>query len=823
MSESTQQPDLQTRGVGETVEPLPISRPAEHPLPEFIGVFRVLEIIGEGGMGVVYKAEQREPVRRVVALKVIKLGMDTKEVVARFEAERQALAMLSHPNVAKVFEAGMTEQGRPYFAMEHVPGVPLTEYCDKNKLSTDERLELIIPVCQAVQHAHQKGIIHRDLKPSNILVTMVDGKPVPKVIDFGIAKATSRQLTARTLFTHAGAMIGTPEYMSPEQAMTSGLDVDTRTDIYSLGVILYELLTGTLPFAPDELRKAGMEGMARIIQNTDPHKPSVRLTTLSRTPRPEGDTEEIARRHRTDTRTLQRELRGDLDWIVLKAMEKDRTRRYETANALALDIRRHLDDEPVLACPPSTIYRLTKLVRKHKVAVAGAAAVALALVAGLAGTSYGLIRARQERDYARDQQRIAGEQRLAAEGAKLAAERAKDDVNRANVFMRDLFMSFGEAPVDTKRRLDETVRQMDEGWLATQPDTATACRIIIAYSYLRSGALSESEQQFRAALNTSHGTDGQPYPQVAGVVYEGIGAIDLYRKDKAAAERDYGASLAAYRRFPRSDPHVASILTHLAEVRADLGDASGARAARLESLTATIAGVSSRIAASPGDAGLLFERGVFYMRAGKFREARDDMDKAVALDPSDHFHWYYLACLRLNLGDEPGYRSAAQTMLERFSDSTRREVADRIAKTCLLSPVPVGGIEQLNQLADRSIANDAASPLLPWFRMCKGMAEYRAGRYASSREWLAKAHVIGEGHSPVTLDMLSAMAQFHLGETDAARAAFRRAADQMDKQLIKPGADDLSGDAIDCVVAQIIRREGEALLGLNTPATHPAP
>ncbi|MDB5172948.1 MAG: pknB 2, partial [Phycisphaerales bacterium] len=221
MSESAHQPDLQTRGVDETAEAPPVSRRPEHPVPEFIGAFRVLEVIGEGGMGVVYKAEQREPVRRIVALKVIKLGMDTKEVVARFEAERQALAMLSHPNVAKVFEAGMTGQGRPYFAMEHVPGVPLTDYCDNNKLSTDERLELIIPVCQAVQHAHQKGVIHRDLKPTNILVTMVDGKPVPKVIDFGIAKATGRELTARTLFTHAGAMIGTPEYMSPEQAMTS--------------------------------------------------------------------------------------------------------------------------------------------------------------------------------------------------------------------------------------------------------------------------------------------------------------------------------------------------------------------------------------------------------------------------------------------------------------------------------------------------------------------------------------------------------------------------------------------------------------------------
>src|SRR5215469_1204097 len=260
----------------------PPQRP-RHDGPETIGPYRILEKMGEGGMGIVYKAEQREPVRRIVALKVVKLGMDTREVVARFEAERQALALMSHPNVAKVFEAGVTEQGRPYFAMEFVAGVPLTDYCDQNKLTIRERLEIFIPICQAVQHAHQKGIIHRDLKPTNILVTLVDGNPVPKVIDFGIAKATNQALTQHTLFTQTGALIGTPEYMSPEQAQTSGLDVDTRTDIFSLGVILYELLTDTLPFDPAVLRKAGLEGMARIIRETEPPRPSTRLTTIGST------------------------------------------------------------------------------------------------------------------------------------------------------------------------------------------------------------------------------------------------------------------------------------------------------------------------------------------------------------------------------------------------------------------------------------------------------------------------------------------------------------------------------------------------------------
>jgi WD40 repeat protein/serine/threonine protein kinase len=340
-------------------------------------------------MGVVYKAQQREPVRRLVALKVIKLGMDTKDVVARFEAERQALALMSHPNVAKVFEAGMTEQGRPFFAMELVPGVPITRYCDDEKLTIRQRLDLFVQVCQAVQHAHQKGIIHRDLKPSNILVQLIDGKPVPKVIDFGVAKATNQALTQHTLYTQTGTLVGTPEYMSPEQAMTGGLDVDTRTDIYSLGVILYELLSGSLPFESKTLRTAGLEGMARFLKETEPPKLSTRLIAA-------GDREDllqrIAKTRHCDLPTLRRELRGDLDWIVLKAMEKERSRRYETANGLAMDIQRHLNDEPVLARPPTTIYRLRKLVRRNKLAFVGATGFVLALSLGLATSTFLFIR-----------------------------------------------------------------------------------------------------------------------------------------------------------------------------------------------------------------------------------------------------------------------------------------------------------------------------------------------------------------------------------------------------------------------------------------------
>jgi hypothetical protein len=419
-----------TPGLAENIEAL--AKEDEY-VGKCIGAYKLLQRIGEGGCGVVYMAGQEKPVRRRVALKIIKLGMDTRSVVARFEAERQALALMDHPHIARVLDAGATKSGRPFFVMELVRGVKITEYCDQNELDTRQRLQLFIQVCNAIQHAHQKGVIHRDIKPSNILVTMIDGLPVPKVIDFGIAKAVEGRLTDNSIFTAYEQFIGTPAYMSPEQAVMSGVEVDTRSDIYSLGVLLYELLTGRTPFETNELLEHGLDGLRRTLQDREPQRPSAIVTTL------QGSAlTQVAHRRHAEPMKLISLLRGDLDWIVIRALEKDRARRYETANGLAMDVQRFLDNEPVMARPPSRIYRLQKLVRRNRTTFAAGAMVALSLVIGL-GVATGFWH--QERNL-RKRAVAAEQQALAAEAQQARLRVAAED--RARITEAAFLVSQGK-------------------------------------------------------------------------------------------------------------------------------------------------------------------------------------------------------------------------------------------------------------------------------------------------------------------------------------------------------------------------------------------
>jgi serine/threonine protein kinase/predicted negative regulator of RcsB-dependent stress response len=460
-------------GIEETLAPGLRSTSGAEPgseAPKRIGPYRLLQLIGEGGMGEVWLAEQVEPIRRRVAFKVIKAGMDTKQVVARFESERQALALMDHPAIAKVFDGGSTPEGRPYFVMEYVPGVPITEHCDTHKLSTAARLELLAEVCEGVQHAHQKAIIHRDLKPSNVLVSLVDGKAQPKIIDFGIAKATGYRLTEKTLFTELGAIMGTLEYMSPEQADLTGQDVDTRTDVYSLGVILYQLLTGELPFGPKELRSSGYDELRRTLKEVDPPRPSTRLSTLG------AAGADAARNRGTEPAALRRQLEGDLDAVTMKALEKERARRYGSPSDLAADVRRHLRHEPVLARAPSRLYRLERYVRRHRLGVGIATGLVL-LVLGF-GAMMGL-----------EARRVARER-----------DRANAERDRANAWVQHA-KDFAEKPIHDHSQETSTL---------SRENSRTLDALVWKGRYLIDrGQFAEAETVLRDTLALERGMTGE--------------------------------------------------------------------------------------------------------------------------------------------------------------------------------------------------------------------------------------------------------------------------------------------------------------------------
>jgi serine/threonine protein kinase/uncharacterized protein HemY len=652
-----------------------LTMPDEQGLGTMIGRYKVLEKVGEGGFGVVYVAEQREPVKRRVALKIIKLGMDTKQVIARFEAERQALALMDHPNIAKVFDAGATDAGRPYFVMELVRGIKITDYCEQNNVSTRQRLDLFISVCQAIQHAHQKGIIHRDIKPSNILVTLHDGVPVPKVIDFGIAKATQGELTDKTVYTQLQEFIGTPAYMSPEQAEMSGLDIDTRADIYSLGVLLYELLTGKTPFNAEDLLKAGLEQMRRTIREKEPLRPSTRLTneltTKAKSRKQKAEMDDASSRRLQQMRKLIELLRGDLDWIVMKCLEKDRTRRYDTANGLASDVQRYLNTEPVTARPPSQLYRFRKMVRRNKLAFGTASAVAAALVIGLGLSTWLFIKERETRQRAVKAEQDEGRQRLQAEAeAKKARSEAAKSQQVAR-FLQDMLQSVGPSVAqgrDTtllQEILDKTAEQVSKD-LTNQPEVEAELMTTIGLVYSELGQYLKAEDSLRKALALRRKLPGADLAVAASLrrLASHVGASSTGRCSEARAMLEEALAINR-RRLGNEDIEVANCLYELAEVLNITGTLAETEATVRQALAiqSKILGREDKSVASS-----LIELAEVHAAKGEWAEAEDAASEAVAIrkkvlgerHPDTAFSLFYLSETLLHRGKIAEAEAAAR-------------------------------------------------------------------------------------------------------------------------------------------------------------------
>ncbi len=648
-------------------------QPESGPGAIIAGRYTLVEKIGEGGMGEVWVAKQTEPVKRKVALKLIKAGMDTKAVLQRFEQERQALALMDHPNIARVLDGGMTPDRRPFFVMELVNGLPLTRFCDDAKLTPNDRLQLFVPICQAVQHAHQKGIVHRDLKPSNILVTLIDGKPAPKVIDFGVAKATAGKLTDESLSTHFGAVVGTLEYMSPEQAGYSGQDIDTRADIYSLGVILYELLTGLRPIDAKRLKKAALAEMIRIIQVEDPSRPSMRLSTDESLP-------SVAAVRQTDPKKLMALLRGELDWVVMKCLEKQRERRYETANALARDIQRYLADEPVEARPPSFGYRAGKFLPRHKGPVLAASLGLLTLVGGIIGTTWGLIDADRAWRAEASQRKVAESEKAKAEDREQqaieAVKRFRDAVAnnpelKNNPSLAPLRQTLLKEPLTFFKALRER--------LQSDNDTSEKSLRRLAGASFDLGLLSEQigDKQdalaaFREALGLSQKlVDANladiDLPISRAATYNCIGVLLTDTGKFAEAQKALEDALAIQQKLADANPTNHRLQQQLAKTHNNIGNLfqeSGKMAAalkayesaaairrKLASANPTVIECQSELATSLSNTGLLLSNIGKPVEAMKeFDSGRAILEELARANPNDSDLQHYLATIQLNIG-----------------------------------------------------------------------------------------------------------------------------------------------------------------------------
>jgi len=623
-----------------------------------IGHYKLLRVLGEGGMGIVYLAEQHQPIRREVALKVIKSGMDSKRVLARFEAEQQALALMEHPHVARVYDAGLAPSGRPYFVMEYIKGIPITEHCDKYRLTIEQRLQLFLHVCEGIQHAHQKGIIHRDLKPSNILVVIQDQEVIPKVIDFGVARAISQPLTERTLYTEEGQMVGTPEYMSPEQADLSNQDIDTRSDVYSLGIVLYELLAGVLPFDPKIFRAGGIDHIRKVICEEDAKTPSTRLSRTS-----VEDSTESARRRQTDVRNLQRKLRGDLDWITLKALEKDRTRRYASVDAMATDIRNYLDHQPVSAAPPSSVYRAGKFIRRHRQAAIVLTMAALLLIGGcFALIMYG--RAAREYLYAQSLEH----QRLLTNIQELASNKKLDEA------LKDLTRLLNSPHVGRQAKLlyaQILIERNDlaaaipelEGLLEGSDDIAGQAHFLLAGIYYETDPWAPGKTQEYVAKWEHHSRQAETLIAGTAQYYflQAKAENDVKRKLELLAkalelDKEHYESLRerAYIHYAQKDYRsMGRDAARMIGLRS--GNPAGyllsALAAREQGLfEEAIVDNNEAILLAPDDPGLYEERRETYMRMGRYALTLADAQQAAALDPNNLSHHVHVFLALVALG-----------------------------------------------------------------------------------------------------------------------------------------------------------------------------